>query len=282
MRRGLLFFAASILALSWLLAGAGEPASAHRSGCHRWHTCPSDTGSYVCGDLGYPCETSSALPTLPPAPTAAPTARPTAPPTAAPVPSVRYFAQTQHWIKGGFGEYWQLHGGLTQQGYPLTEEFSEPNKLDGQSYNVQYFERAVMEYHASNPAGSRILLSQLGAFRLKTKYPSGVATQTPNKAAGAQYFPQTGHWVGGAFWGYWQAHGGLAQQGYPLTDEFQEISDVDGKPYMVQYFERAVFEYHPENVAPYTVLLSPLGAFELNARYPNKSNPASAAAPGAP
>lgn len=28
-------------------------ASAHRSGCHRWHSCPSDTGSYVCGDLGY-------------------------------------------------------------------------------------------------------------------------------------------------------------------------------------------------------------------------------------
>ncbi len=27
--------------------------SAHRSGCHRWHSCPSDTGSYVCGDLGY-------------------------------------------------------------------------------------------------------------------------------------------------------------------------------------------------------------------------------------
>ena len=26
---------------------------AHRSGCHRWHSCPSDTGSYVCGDTGH-------------------------------------------------------------------------------------------------------------------------------------------------------------------------------------------------------------------------------------
>ena len=26
---------------------------AHRNGCHRWHSCPSDSGSYVCGDLGY-------------------------------------------------------------------------------------------------------------------------------------------------------------------------------------------------------------------------------------
>ena len=29
-----------------------SPTEAHRSGCHRWHSCPSDTGSYTCGDLG--------------------------------------------------------------------------------------------------------------------------------------------------------------------------------------------------------------------------------------
>ena len=29
------------------------PASAHRDGCHRWHSCPSDHGTYTCGDLGY-------------------------------------------------------------------------------------------------------------------------------------------------------------------------------------------------------------------------------------
>jgi hypothetical protein len=35
-------------------AGLAIPvADAHRSGCHRWHSCPSDTGSYVCGDLGH-------------------------------------------------------------------------------------------------------------------------------------------------------------------------------------------------------------------------------------
>jgi len=28
-------------------------ASSHRSGCHRWHSCPSDRGTYVCGDQGY-------------------------------------------------------------------------------------------------------------------------------------------------------------------------------------------------------------------------------------
>jgi endonuclease G, mitochondrial len=28
-------------------------AKAHRSGCHRWHSCPSDRGTYVCGDLSH-------------------------------------------------------------------------------------------------------------------------------------------------------------------------------------------------------------------------------------
>lgn len=31
-------------------------AFAHRSGCHRWHSCPSDSGSYTCGDSGHPCQ----------------------------------------------------------------------------------------------------------------------------------------------------------------------------------------------------------------------------------
>lgn len=34
-------------------AAPAAPAAAHRSGCHRWHSCPSDHGTYVCGDLGY-------------------------------------------------------------------------------------------------------------------------------------------------------------------------------------------------------------------------------------
>ncbi len=36
-----------------LIALVAAPADAHRSGCHRWHSCPSDTRSYVCGDLRY-------------------------------------------------------------------------------------------------------------------------------------------------------------------------------------------------------------------------------------
>lgn len=69
-------------------------ASAHRDGCHRWHSCPSDSGSYTCGDTGHYSECPSSQPepvmsepatTQPPPPpptttTAAPTTT-TAPPT---------------------------------------------------------------------------------------------------------------------------------------------------------------------------------------------------------
>lgn len=30
-----------------------SPLQAHRSGCHSKHSCPSDSGSYICGDKGY-------------------------------------------------------------------------------------------------------------------------------------------------------------------------------------------------------------------------------------
>jgi hypothetical protein len=74
--------------------------------------------------------------------------------------------------------------------------------------------------------------------------------------------------VGGKFLEYWQRNGGLPQQGFPISEEFTEVSDLDGKPYRVQYFERAVFELHPENVGtPYEVLLSQLGTFQHRAKY---------------
>ena len=70
------------------------------------------------------------------------------------------------------------------------------------------------------------------------------------------------------FRAYWESHGGLAQQGYPISDEFTEVSALNGKPYTVQYFERAVFEAPPENQAPYDVLLSQLGTFRYQQSAP--------------
>ena len=37
-------------------------------------------------------------------------------------PAGRYFPETQHWVRGSFLQYWNDHGGLTQQGFPLSED----------------------------------------------------------------------------------------------------------------------------------------------------------------
>jgi hypothetical protein len=56
--------------LFFIAAGVRSPiitpfASAHRSGCHRWHSCPSDSGSYSCGDTGHTSGCSVPTPTTP-------------------------------------------------------------------------------------------------------------------------------------------------------------------------------------------------------------------------
>src|SRR5207253_526843 len=102
-------------------------ADAHRSGCHRWHSCPSDNGSYVCGDLGYYSECPN-KPQDPP-PTPAPRSEPTAvPPAPAPVPPAterpgvdwRTYTTDQ-----GFQGYWQANGGLAVFGYAKTLPYNE-------------------------------------------------------------------------------------------------------------------------------------------------------------
>jgi hypothetical protein len=194
----------------------------------------------------------------------------------------RTFPETGKTVKGKFLQYWNTHGGLAQQGFPISEEMQEVSETNGKTYTVQYFERAVFELHSELQAPNDVLLSLLGVFFYKQKYgAAGASGQVPNTSAGSQLFPETGKRVGGAFLQYWQSHGGLAQQGFPISEQFVEVSPVDGKSYTVQYFERAVFELHPELQAPNNVLLSLLGRFQYDRKYgPNKGNPT--AVPGNP
>ncbi|MEO5953952.1 MAG: plastocyanin/azurin family copper-binding protein, partial [Chloroflexia bacterium] len=158
------------------------------------------------------------------------------------------------------------NGGLAQQGYPISAEMQEKSDTDGKTYTVQYFERAVFEKHPENKAPNDVLLSLLGNFLYKQKYPNGGPNQKAS-TVNPRKFTETGKTIGGKFRDYWEKNGGLAQQGLPISEEFQEKSDTDGKTYTVQYFERAVFELHTENQAPYDVLLSQLGTFRHTAKY---------------
>ncbi len=157
------------------------------------------------------------------------------------------FKETGKSVCDKFLTYWNEHGGLRQQGYPISGEFQEVSDVDGKTYTVQYFERAVFELHPENAPPYDVLLSLLGKITLNQKYPSG----PPGPLTGAnpqvgQLFPETGQYVWGEFLDYWKANGGLAQYGYPITEEFKEVNPSDGQTYTVQYFERNRFEWHPE------------------------------------
>ncbi|HKP51130.1 MAG TPA: hypothetical protein VJ183_00615 [Chloroflexia bacterium] len=180
------------------------------------------------------------------------------------------FKETGKSVCGKFLNYWTTHGGLAQQGYPISNEFKEVSETDGKTYTVQYFERAVFEAHPENKAPYDVLLSLLGTMFYKQKYPNGAPELPPDmRPEPGMVFPETGKTLRGIFLEYWKSHGGLMQQGYPLTNLVSEKSDLDGKTYTVQYFERAVFELHPENKPPFDVLLSQLGRLQYARKYPN-------------
>ena len=80
--------------------------------------------------------------------------------------------------------------------------------------------------------------------------------------ADCAHFEATMHNACGIFAEYWAANGGLALFGYPLSEAYTDESGM-----LVQYFERARFEYHADLAGTaYEVLLSRLGAdiWEVN------------------
>ena len=161
----------------------------------------------------------------------------------------------------GFLTYWLNNGGLPVFGYPITGELNMMSPDTGQTYVVQYFERARFEYHPEN-AGTpyAIELGRFGAEVEDLTYsnPDQIRASVPQETGDYTYFSETGHNVSSRFMAYWTSHGldlgdpgisyreSLALFGYPISEEFYEV-DPDGNVYLVQYFERARLEYHPEN-----------------------------------
>jgi hypothetical protein len=71
-----------------------------------------------------------------------------------------------------------------------------------------------------------------------------------------QYYPETGHTVRDPFINYFLSSGGVAQYGYPITEDY-----VDPTTRMlVQYFHKVRLEWHPGNAEPYKVQLGLLGS----------------------
>ena len=187
-----------------------------------------------------------------------------------------YFAVTGHSLCAGFLRYWETYGGLDAYGYPMTDEFQQQNPDTGKTYTVQYFERERFEWHPGEwPERWDVMLGRVGYWYASSHDLLGskpfqpvsgcdaLATQGLDAAfldAGAPctYFAVTGHTMSGAFAAYWNANGGLAIFGYPISEVFSENG------MQVQYFERARFEWHPEFAGTkYEVELGRLAALEL-------------------
>src|SRR5262245_42200365 len=91
-------------------------------------------------------------------------------------------------------------------------------------------------------------------------------------AAGSQFFPATGHTVSGPFLAFWQANGGLAIFGHPIGEAKIERDTFRSRNALIQWFERARFELHPQRAGtPYEVELSLLGS---QATYDRLAEPA--------
>ncbi len=171
------------------------------------------------------------------------------------------FAETGFCLRGRFLDYWQAHGGLARNGYPLTAERRESLE-DGREYTVQYLERVRLELHPENAPPYDVLLGQFGRRVLET----GGSVLGNNDApfapvppvAGEVFFPETGHNIDPLFLAFWQANGGVAQLGYPIAESRGETVPP-GQTLVAQYFERARLEYHPENPPPHDVQLGQLG-----------------------
>ncbi len=183
-------------------------------------------------------------------------------------PDWLYFSETGHYLSAGFQQFWERSGGLPVFGFPLTEEFSE------QGLTVQYLERQRFEYHPEH-AGTpyETELGLLGTEDANRRGLPGNAAFQPlpggtSSDGNCTFVPETGHKLCGMFRSYWRSHGlefddpgisyreSLALFGYPISEEFTDPETG----LVTQYFERARFEYHPENPVPSQVLLGRLGA----------------------
>ncbi|MFZ6031549.1 MAG: hypothetical protein ACOYYS_27890 [Chloroflexota bacterium] len=97
------------------------------------------------------------------------------------------------------------------------------------------------------------------------------ARKVSHAQSNTRYFPETGHWVTDAFL---TMYNGIpnpeALYGLPITDAFR-VEAVAGSPEVwMQYFERARFEYRPDNPVGLQVTLSNIGVYLYDHRTPGE------------
>lgn len=73
-----------------------------------------------------------------------------------------FYPETECNLCHGFRDYFNLNGGIPRYGYPITDAMEE--KLsDGNTYTVQYFQRARLEWHDKGPEQAHVEEGLVGA-----------------------------------------------------------------------------------------------------------------------
>lgn len=178
------------------------------------------------------------------------------------------FDATGFCMSGRIREYWHQNGGLPVFGYPIGPQKSEV--IEGQTFQVQWFERNRLELHPENARPYDVLLGRLSEDLLYADDRIWQENPKSSPQSGCRYFSETGYNVCGEILAAWRANGleldgiagktedeSLALFGLPLGEASMET--IEGSSYLVQWFERARFEVHPENEPPFNVLFGLLG-----------------------
>ena len=157
--------------------------------------------------------------------------------------TVQFFPETGHYVRGDFLRYYQsAPDPRLVFGYPITEEMTSK---DGKT--VQYFQRARFELRRDLPEMQRVQLTPAG----QALYQRSNQLRLEN-TSGCELFP-TGYFVCLAFLDFFRANGGASQFGNPISPfEFHENL-------IVQYFEKARFEWRADRPEGQRVVLTDLG-----------------------
>ncbi len=172
----------------------------------------------------------------------------------------RFFSETNHTVSGKFLDYWNTNGSLATFGFPITDAEPETDPETGKTFLTQWFQRNRFELHPEN-AGTNyeVLLGLLGKDLRRTALKLDPDFTQAQPLPDSLFFKETQHNLGSYFAAYWTNQGGLERFGYPISELKAALDPQTGQVFKTQWFERARFEYHPENDKPYDVLLGLLG-----------------------
>jgi hypothetical protein len=176
----------------------------------------------------------------------------------------QYFPNTGHWVTDPFLEkYLSVPNPAELFGDPITDAFQDA--LYG--FTVQYFEKVRFEYHPEAIPDLQVRISPLGSFIYRPGQPLPV---TFNRSA-CEFYPNVspGYYICFDFLTFFKENGGVSQFGYPISN----FETQDG--WIVQYFQNARFEWHPQNQEGQWVTVSDLGDryFHIHNENPRRLSP---------